>query len=308
MGVHVLDVLVRPVEAIPEGQGGQLVEEIRITAGGLGRRHGADAGQARRRGAQRRRDRHRRARRHAARRCSSATASTPRCWCAATTCRPRRASCRSAPTASARRSTSSARTRTYGRRRRALGRDRRGHAPAPRRRPSSWAARRRRRSCRFAREHGVVTSADILAPGEQAAAILDWIAPALEHLDYLLPNDEQVLGFTGADDLEAGCRALLERGVGCVAATSRRRRRAGRRRRRGRAGAGVRDRRRRHDRLRRRLLRRLPARALARPQRAATPPSSAAPPRRSSRRGWAPTTATFDLAAADAFAARTPTR
>ncbi len=34
LGVHVLDVLVRPVEAIPEGQGGQLVEEIRITAAG----------------------------------------------------------------------------------------------------------------------------------------------------------------------------------------------------------------------------------------------------------------------------------
>ena len=31
MGVHVLDVLVRPVEAIPDGQGGQLVDEIRIT-------------------------------------------------------------------------------------------------------------------------------------------------------------------------------------------------------------------------------------------------------------------------------------
>ena len=39
------------------------------------------------------------------------------------------------------------------------------------------------------------------------------------HLDYLLPNDEQVLGLTGADDLVAGCRALCERGVGCVAAT-----------------------------------------------------------------------------------------
>ncbi|MET0615037.1 MAG: carbohydrate kinase family protein [Thermoleophilaceae bacterium] len=33
-GVHVLDVLVRPVEAIPEGQDGELVEEIRITAAG----------------------------------------------------------------------------------------------------------------------------------------------------------------------------------------------------------------------------------------------------------------------------------
>jgi sugar/nucleoside kinase (ribokinase family) len=71
----------------------------------------------------------------------------------------------------------------------------------------------------FAREHGVVTSADILAPGEQAAAILDWIAPAFAHLDYLLPNDEQVLALSGTSDLAEGCRALLERGVGCVAAT-----------------------------------------------------------------------------------------
>ena len=31
VGVHVADVLARPLEAIPEGQGGQLVEEIRIT-------------------------------------------------------------------------------------------------------------------------------------------------------------------------------------------------------------------------------------------------------------------------------------
>jgi sugar/nucleoside kinase (ribokinase family) len=71
----------------------------------------------------------------------------------------------------------------------------------------------------FAREHGVVTSADILAPAEQAAAILDWVAPAFEHLDYLLPNEEQVLGLTGSDELLAGCRALLGHGVGCVAAT-----------------------------------------------------------------------------------------
>jgi sugar/nucleoside kinase (ribokinase family) len=71
----------------------------------------------------------------------------------------------------------------------------------------------------FAREHGVTTSADLLAPGDQAAAVLDWIAPVFAHLDYLLPNDEQVLGLTGADDLVDGCRALCDRGVGCVAAT-----------------------------------------------------------------------------------------
>ena len=67
-----------------------------------------------------------------------------------------------------------------------------------------------------AREHGVVTSADILAPGDD---LLDWIAPAFGELDYFLPNDDQVLALTGADDLETGCRALLDRGVGCVAAT-----------------------------------------------------------------------------------------
>jgi sugar/nucleoside kinase (ribokinase family) len=71
----------------------------------------------------------------------------------------------------------------------------------------------------FARDRGVVTSADILAPGEQAAAVLEWIAPAFAHLDYLLPNDEQVLALTGERELVAGCRALLDRGVGCVAAT-----------------------------------------------------------------------------------------
>ena len=70
-----------------------------------------------------------------------------------------------------------------------------------------------------ARAHDVVTSADLLAPGEQAGAIRDWIAPAFAQLDYLLPNEEQVLGLTGASDLSAGCRALIEQGVGCVAVT-----------------------------------------------------------------------------------------
>ena len=67
------------------------------------------------------------------------------------------------------------------------------------------------------REHGAVTSADVLAGGDPG--LLEWIAPALPQLDYLLPNDEQVLGFTGAGELVEGCRALIERGVGCVAAT-----------------------------------------------------------------------------------------
>jgi sugar/nucleoside kinase (ribokinase family) len=72
---------------------------------------------------------------------------------------------------------------------------------------------------RFAREKGVVTSVDILAPGEQLADLVDWIAPVFAHVDFSLPNDEQVLGLTGAGSVEAGCLALVERGIGCVAAT-----------------------------------------------------------------------------------------
>jgi sugar/nucleoside kinase (ribokinase family) len=68
-----------------------------------------------------------------------------------------------------------------------------------------------------AREQGVVTSADLLAGGDPG--LLEWIAPALSELDYLLPNDEQVLSLTGKGELVEGCHALLERGVGCVAAT-----------------------------------------------------------------------------------------
>ena len=68
-----------------------------------------------------------------------------------------------------------------------------------------------------ARTAGVVTSADLLVPGDPGIA--EWIAPALPHLDYLLPNDEQILGLTGADTIEDGARALIERGVGCVVVT-----------------------------------------------------------------------------------------
>lgn len=68
-----------------------------------------------------------------------------------------------------------------------------------------------------ARERGIVTSADILAPGD--SGILEWIAPCLEHLDHLLPNDEQATGLVGEADLERACAAWLDRGVGCVTAT-----------------------------------------------------------------------------------------
>ncbi|MFW0789910.1 carbohydrate kinase family protein [Gordonia sp. CPCC 205333] len=70
---------------------------------------------------------------------------------------------------------------------------------------------------RAARHRGTVTSADILASGDPGT--LEWIAPALPHLDYLLPNADQVLGLTGAATIEDGCRQLIDRGVGAVVAT-----------------------------------------------------------------------------------------
>ncbi|WP_370249100.1 carbohydrate kinase family protein [Nocardioides sp.] len=69
-----------------------------------------------------------------------------------------------------------------------------------------------------ARAAGAVTSIDVLAPGDPD--LLAWIADALPHCDYLLPNDEQVRGFTGEDDLAAGARALVAAGAGCVAVTA----------------------------------------------------------------------------------------
>ncbi|MQY26059.1 carbohydrate kinase family protein [Nocardia aurantia] len=74
------------------------------------------------------------------------------------------------------------------------------------------------RICERAREAGALTSADSLAPADRAT--FDWFAAVLPHLDFLLPNDEQVLGWTGAADLEDGCRQLVDRGVRAVVATA----------------------------------------------------------------------------------------
>ena len=64
----------------------------------------------------------------------------------------------------------------------------------------------------FCREHGVTTSADLLADGWPE--LLDMIAPALAHVDWFMPNDDQAIKLTGKDDVEAAAHALLERGVG----------------------------------------------------------------------------------------------
>jgi sugar/nucleoside kinase (ribokinase family) len=68
-----------------------------------------------------------------------------------------------------------------------------------------------------ARSNGVVTSVDMLAPGEPS--MLEWVEAALPHTDYFLPNDEQLLGLTGACSLEEAARVILDKGAGCVAVT-----------------------------------------------------------------------------------------
>lgn len=213
-GVHVLDVLVRPVEAIPEGQGGELVEEIRITAAGsaggtalvlaklgakvksagaigtdaagdmmlaLLERDGVDTGLL--------------ARRDDVQTSASVLPIRPSGE------RPAfhvvGANGSFGPDDLPEDAIEAA-THLHLGGPEFMG----GEAAAP--------------LLAHAREHGAVTSADVLAPGE---GLLDWIAPVLAELDYFLPNGEQVLALTGADDLEDGCRVLLDRGVGCVAAT-----------------------------------------------------------------------------------------
>ncbi|MFJ2237203.1 carbohydrate kinase family protein [Streptomyces sp. NPDC087859] len=68
-----------------------------------------------------------------------------------------------------------------------------------------------------AKEHGVVTSVDLLAPGELGT--FDQIEPLLPYVDYLLPNDDQVLGFSGEGDLVTGAKKLVAAGAGLVAVT-----------------------------------------------------------------------------------------
>ena len=69
----------------------------------------------------------------------------------------------------------------------------------------------------FCREHGVRTTADVLADGWPE--LLDMIMPSLEHVDWLLPNADQAMKLTGTSDVESAGHALIERGVGACAIT-----------------------------------------------------------------------------------------
>jgi sugar/nucleoside kinase (ribokinase family) len=215
MGVHVLDVLVRPVESIPEGQGGQLVEQIKVTAAGSA---GGSALVLAKLGAEVR---------------SAGAIGTDaagdmllallRRDGVDTSLLLRRDDVQTSASVLPIRPDGSrpafhvvGANGTYGPDDvdwDAIGEATHLHLGGPEFMGGEAAAK----ILGAARERGITTSADILAPGD--SGVFEWIAPALAELDYLLPNEEQVLGFTGESDLVAGARALMERGVGCVAAT-----------------------------------------------------------------------------------------
>jgi len=215
MGVHVLDVLVRPVTEIPEGQGGALVEEIRMTAAGSAggtalvlSRLGASVRSAGAIGTDALGDALLAAlerdgvdtthllRREHVQTSASVLPIRPDGSRPALHCVGANAGYGAADVTDA-----------------VLDGATHLHLGGPEFMGGEAAAAVLER----ARARGITTSADVLAPGDMG--VLDWIAGALEQLDYFLPNDEQVMGFTGTDDLEEGCHALLARGVGCVAAT-----------------------------------------------------------------------------------------
>jgi sugar/nucleoside kinase (ribokinase family) len=215
MGVHVLDVLVRPVEEIPEGQGGQLVEEIRITAAGSAggaalvlAKLGADVRSAGAVGTDPAGD--------------MLLALLERDGVDTELLLRRDDVQTSASVLPIRPSGERPAFHVVG------ANASYGPDDAPLEEvaaadylhlggPEFMGGEAAAKILGHARANGTVTSADVLAPGDPG--LLEWLGDALPELDYLLPNDEQVLGFTGADELEAGCRALVERGVGCVAAT-----------------------------------------------------------------------------------------
>ncbi|MEU3342901.1 carbohydrate kinase family protein [Streptomyces sp. NPDC002144] len=215
MGVHVLDVLVRPVEAIPEGQGATLVEDIRMTAAGtaagtaltlaklgaevrtagaigtdptgdlllqLLERAGIDTGLV-------------------VRRIDTSTSAT------VLPIRPNG----DRPTLHL-----LGANITYGLDDvpwDALAVATHLHLGGPELIGAEVAAR----ILAHAKEHDVVTSVDLLAPG--ALGTFDQIEPILPYIDYLLPNEDQVLGFSEEQDLVTGAGKFLAGGTGLVAVT-----------------------------------------------------------------------------------------
>lgn len=69
----------------------------------------------------------------------------------------------------------------------------------------------------FARSRGVPTSLDVLGPCDERIAAR--LAPALRDADYFLPNADQLTGLTGCAEPAEAAAALRRLGVGCVVAT-----------------------------------------------------------------------------------------
>ncbi|MFF3504011.1 carbohydrate kinase family protein [Streptomyces sp. NPDC003247] len=215
MGVHVLDVLVRPVEAIPDGQDATLVEDIRMTAAGTA---GGTALTLARLGA--------------SVRTAGAVGTDPtgdmlvqllRRAGVDTEFLVRRAD---TPT-----SASVLPIRPNGDRPSlhllganltyglddvpwdAVAEAGHLHLGGPELIGADVAAR----ILSYAKDHGTVTSVDLLAPG--ALGGFELIGAALPYVDHLLPNEDQVLGFSGERDPVAGVEKLRAAGAGVVAVT-----------------------------------------------------------------------------------------
>jgi sugar/nucleoside kinase (ribokinase family) len=70
---------------------------------------------------------------------------------------------------------------------------------------------------RFAREHGVVTTMDLLSVGDHRT--LERLAPALAWTQYFMPNDDQLRAITGQAELTDAVTRVRALGVACVAVT-----------------------------------------------------------------------------------------
>jgi sugar/nucleoside kinase (ribokinase family) len=215
MGVHVLDVLVRPVEEIPEGQGATLVDDIRMTAAGTA------AGTALTL-----------AKLGASVRTTGAIGTDPTGDLLIqlldragidTELLVRRVDTSTSATVLPIRPNGDRPTLhllganiTYGLDDvpwDAVAESTHLHLGGPELMGADVAAR----ILAHAKEHDVVTSVDLLAPGELGT--YDQIEPLLPHVDFLLPNDDQVLGFSEEEDLVTGAKKFLAAGAGLVAVT-----------------------------------------------------------------------------------------
>lgn len=67
---------------------------------------------------------------------------------------------------------------------------------------------------RFAREQGLITTMDVLSQGDAAA--WEQLRPALQYVQYFLPNEDQLAGLTGTKDLTEAARVVLALGSEAV--------------------------------------------------------------------------------------------